>query len=228
MSKIGTLNEKSLHAALKEWYAQPGDRFEVPLDRYVIDIVRGDVLIEIQTRNFASMKSKLIKLVESHKLRLVYPIAQEKWIIKPDKDAKSARSQRRKSPKRGKIEDLFIEMVSFPSLLQHPNFTLEVLMIEEEERRHFVGKRRWRQKGWGVEERSLLRVIEQHTFTSPGDWQQLLPGSLPTEFTTKDLVEAAGLSKMLSQKMVYCLRNAAAIEAIGKRGRFNLFRILHR
>ena len=26
---IGTLNEKPLHAALKEWYARPDDRFEV-------------------------------------------------------------------------------------------------------------------------------------------------------------------------------------------------------
>src|SRR5262245_62323945 len=31
-SRIGLLNEKPLHAALKAWYAQPGDQFEVPLD----------------------------------------------------------------------------------------------------------------------------------------------------------------------------------------------------
>ena len=41
MSDIGTLNEGSLHAALKELYAQPGDQFEVPLDRFVIDIKRS-------------------------------------------------------------------------------------------------------------------------------------------------------------------------------------------
>jgi hypothetical protein len=32
MSGIGLLNEKPLHASLKEWYAQPGDRFEEPAD----------------------------------------------------------------------------------------------------------------------------------------------------------------------------------------------------
>ena len=58
MSDIGLLNEKPLHASLKEWYAQPGDRFEVAVDGFVIDIVRDDLLLEIQTGNFASIKSK--------------------------------------------------------------------------------------------------------------------------------------------------------------------------
>jgi hypothetical protein len=39
--KIGTLNEKPLHEALKKWYARPGDKFEVPVDGSIADIVRG-------------------------------------------------------------------------------------------------------------------------------------------------------------------------------------------
>ncbi|MGH7006278.1 MAG: hypothetical protein ACREIP_20215, partial [Alphaproteobacteria bacterium] len=38
---IGLLRETDLHAALKRWYAQPGDEFETALDGYVIDIRRG-------------------------------------------------------------------------------------------------------------------------------------------------------------------------------------------
>ena len=35
---IGTYQEKSLHAALKAWYAAPGDRIpEQPVDGYVAD-----------------------------------------------------------------------------------------------------------------------------------------------------------------------------------------------
>ena len=41
MSGIGLLNEKPLHASLKQWYARPGDRFEVPVDGYVIDLSRA-------------------------------------------------------------------------------------------------------------------------------------------------------------------------------------------
>ena len=86
MSGIGLLNEKQLHASLKEWYAQPGDRFEVAVDGFVIDIVRDGLLLEIQTANIASIKSKLINLVRAHRIRLIYPIAEEKWIIKLAKD----------------------------------------------------------------------------------------------------------------------------------------------
>ncbi len=77
-SQFSTLNEKPLHEALKRWYAQPGDSFEVPVDGFVADIVRGDLLIEIQTKNFSAIKRKLEKLLVRHPVRLVYPIPRAK------------------------------------------------------------------------------------------------------------------------------------------------------
>ena len=65
MSGIGLLNEGPLHAALKMWYAQPEDRFEVTVEGFVIDIVRDGLVLEIQTGNVASIKSKLANLVRS-------------------------------------------------------------------------------------------------------------------------------------------------------------------
>src|SRR5262247_2206815 len=106
MSGIGLINEKPLHASLKQWYARPGDRFEVPVDGFVIDIVRDDLLIEIQTRNFSSIKAKLNKLTRSHHVRLIYQIVQEKWIVRLA-TGDGVRQVRRKSPKRGRLEDLF-------------------------------------------------------------------------------------------------------------------------
>ena len=65
-STIGELRERSLHAGLKSWYALPRDRIEVPLEGYVIDLVRPPgTLIEIQTRGFAKLKRKLTRLVDS-------------------------------------------------------------------------------------------------------------------------------------------------------------------
>ena len=83
---IGTLSEKSLHSALKAWYARAGDQLEVKVDGFHIDIVRGKALIEIQTTNFSSQKRKLNTLIEKHPVRLVFPIAQEKWIIRLAED----------------------------------------------------------------------------------------------------------------------------------------------
>jgi hypothetical protein len=223
MSGIGVLNEKPLHASLKEWYAQPGDQFEVAVDGFVIDIVRDGLLLEIQTGNFASIRSKLVELVRAHRARLIYPIAQEKWIVKLAGDNKGGVT-RRKSPKRGRVEDLFWEMVRFPQLLANRNFALEVLMIREEEVRRYEGKRKWRRRGWVIEERRLLEVVERRLFEEPADWRVFVPDELES-FTTRDLAEAIGIRRQLAQKMAYCLRKASVIELIGKRGRANLYTV---
>ena len=101
---IGTLGEQHLHAALKRWLQESGDRVEVPLDGFVIDLVRGDTLIEVQTRGFASMRRKFDTLLDHHAIRLVHPIAATKWIRKVDADG--AEVSRRRSPKRGIVADV--------------------------------------------------------------------------------------------------------------------------
>ncbi len=223
MSGIGLLNEKPLHASLKKWYAQPEDRFEVTVDGFVIDIVRDDLLLEIQTGNFASIKSKLTTLVRSHQVRLIYPIAQEKWIVKLAKGDGSGVT-RRKSPKRGREEDLFWEMVSFPQLLANRNFSIEVLLTREEEVRRYEGKQKWRRRGWVIEERRLVKVVDQRLFEELSDWNSFLPEGLES-FTARDLAEAIAIRRQLAQKMAYCLRKARVIKLIGKRGRANLYRV---
>ena len=131
-NQISTLNEKSLHASLKEWYARPGDRLEESVDGFLIDVVRDGLLIEIQTRNFSALKRKLRTLTREHPVRLVYPIASEKWIVRVSKNWRKQLG-RRKSPKHGSVENLFEELVSIPTLLAEANFSLEVLLIHEEE-----------------------------------------------------------------------------------------------
>ena len=153
---VGLLNEKPLHAALKAWYAQPGDRFEVQVDGSVIDIVRDELLVEIQTRCFSALKRKLEKLVVRYAVRLVFPIAVEKWIVRLGDDG-ATQEGRRKSPRHGWFLELFRELVSFPHLIFHPNFSLEVLLIQEEEVRQQGLARNWRRRGWGTEERRLVK-----------------------------------------------------------------------
>lgn len=219
---IGLLNEKPLHAALKEWYAQPGDEVEVKVDGYVIDIVRQDLLIEIQTGGFGSLKHKLIDLLARHQVRLVYPIAREKWIVKLAGD-ECSRVSRRKSPKRGAFHHLFSQLVSFPALMADPNFALEVLLVQEEEYRLHVPGRAWRRRGWVTHERQLLRVVERRCFKDPLDLAALLPSELPDEFTTLDLATSLRQTRRLAQQTAYCLREMGAITRVGKRGNAILY-----
>jgi hypothetical protein len=220
---IGTLNEKPLHAALKEWYARSGDQFEVSVDGFVVDIVRDGLLIEIQTGNFFSIKRKINALAGSHPVRLVYPVAREKWIVRLAKDGSGGILGRRKSPKRGAVEAVFGELVRFPKLLASPNFSVEVLLIQEEEIRRYDGRRGWRRGGWVTHERRLLDVVGRRLFETPADLLALVPPSLPDPWMTSDLAAAIGQPLWLARKMAYCLREAGAVEPVGKRGNAILY-----
>lgn len=214
---IGTLNEKPLHAELKRWYAESGDRFEVRVDGFVVDIVRGDLLIEIQTAGFSSIRHKLRALTEKHPVRLVHPIACERWIVKLP-DSRRARPARRKSPKRSALEDVFVELVSIPDLMRRPNFALEILLIREEEMRRLRRTRRRRHPRWRTEGRRLLDVIERHRFEEPADLGALIPDRVCEPFGTRDLAAATGRPRWHAQKMAYCLREMGVLAAVGKRG----------
>lgn len=219
---IGTLNEKPLHAALKAFYARPDDRFEVAVDGYVIDIVRGDLLIEIQTRSLVALRRKLAGLVSTHVVHLIYPVAAEKWILRVDADG--APLGRRKSPLHGSAMQVARELVSFPRLLADPNFTLEVALIREEEvRRHDTTRaRNWRRKGWMTVERRLLEVVDTRIFSTPADLATFLPADLPEPFTARELAALTGEPLWLCQKLTYCLRETGVLIETGKRGRSRL------
>jgi hypothetical protein len=217
--------ENSLHEGVKHWYAEPGDLIEENVEDYLIDIVRGEQLIEIQTRNFSAIKKKLAKLVHNHRVHLVHPVSQCKWIVRID--ANKERVSRRRSPRRGRVEDVFIELVYMPDLIQQPNFSLEVLLVHSEEVLIDNGRGSWRRRGWSIHDRLLIDVVESHIFSEPRDFLGLLPESLRPEFTTRQLSEALGLRLNISQKMVYALRHMRAIEAIGKRGRAPIYTVIN-
>ena len=218
---IGQLNETALHAALKHYCASADAEFEVKLDGFYIDVVEKNLLIEIQTRNFSAIKPKLKKLLTKYKLLLVHPIAKEKWILKQDGDDVS----RRKSPKRGKVLDIFDELIRIPELVKHKNFSLQVLLISSEESRLVRPKVKWRDKGWTPTGKRLLEVHESHLFKTKKDYVNLLPKDLPSPFTTADLVKTMKVNKGLASKIAFCLRKIGIAKVTGKQGRFTSYKL---
>ena len=218
---IGELRERSLHAALKRWYALPRDRAEVPLAGYVIDLVRRSTLIEIQTRGFAKLARKLTRLVSDYRVRLVFPIAQRKWIVTTDPDGRVLR--RRASPKRGAYRDLFAELMRIPHLIGNPNFTLEALLVEVEEVRCADGRGSWRRRGISVVDTRLLEVCGRRRFRTPADFARLLPPDLEEPFTNRSLAATGAMPATLAGMMTYTLRRMGAIELVGRRSRAYLF-----
>ena len=152
--RIGTLREGALHRDLKSFYTPDGALTEQQVGIYVVDVLDGDHVIEIQTANFGALRDKLEGLLKTHTVTVVYPIAVRKVLVKHTESGE----QRRKSPRTGSALDLFDELVYIPSLLDHPNLDIELAHVEVEEHRKFDAKRAWRRRHWVVAERRLVQV----------------------------------------------------------------------
>lgn len=211
---IGTLNEGALHKQLKEWYRRPGDVLEQKVGGHVIDLVRGELLVEFQTGGFAPLRKKLNLLAQDHRVRLVAPIAATRRIVRLSAEGEILSARR--SPKKGCLHDVFDRLVSIPALLAHPNFELEVLLTHQEELRVFSPGKAYRRRGWTVAGRSLVSVEQSLLIASADDAAALLP-VLEQTFDTAELAAASCIDRRLAQRMAYCLRALGVIEPVGKR-----------
>jgi hypothetical protein len=218
------MTEYSLHSDIKAWYSVLGDKREVKVsDGFVIDVLRENLLIEIQTRNFSAIKKKLNKLVIDNRVRLVYPIAKRKWIVYVTKLGEIIRQ--RKSPKRGKLADLFVELVHLSSLVKNENFSFEVLLIEEMELRCNDGNGSWKRKGVSIKDRRLIRVCDRVVFENCLRYLKFLPFELDEYFTNKLLANKLGVPIRLAQKITYCFRKMDLISLVGKKSKEYLFKV---
>jgi hypothetical protein len=221
---IGTLNENSLHADIIHSIAQDGDQLEAELNGFFIDILRKDKAIEVQTRNLGKLSRKVLSLAMTIPVEIVYPISETKLITKINRDGKI--TSQRKSPKRGKITDIFDELVRATNIFTHPSITLTALMIDAEEIWRDDGQGSWRRKGWSIHERKLIRVINHINFTAPEDLLKLLPKSLPAPFTNQQLAKSLGIRVRSAGKITYTFRKMNLLEITGKEGNSYLFEIL--
>jgi hypothetical protein len=222
VSGIGVLREGPLHAAVKAMLAAPGDRLEVPVGRFVIDLVRADgELVEVQTGGFGPLAAKLDALLDGHRFRIVHPVAADRRIVRVDEHGEVLSVRR--SPKRATVVEVFDKLTAFPSLLTHPNLTIEVLLLGEDHvraPRPVTVRRRTRDPG----ARHLREVRARIELRDADDVVRTLPPLPAQPFSTRELASLLGCSLLLAQRTAYCLRAIKIIEAAGKRGRTPLHR----
>jgi hypothetical protein len=213
---IGVLREGPLHRELKGLLAAPGDAFEVKVAGYVIDLVRQDgELVEIQTGGFSPLRAKLDALLDQHRVRIVHPIPAERRIIRVDEEGEVLSTKR--SPKKPTAATIFEGLVSFPTLLEHPNLTIEILLTREDHVRKPApvrGRRYLRDPG----ERRLTEILQRIELKTPADAAALIP-AFDEPFTTKELAKAMRVPLPLAQKAAHCLRALEVLEPAGMRGR---------
>jgi hypothetical protein len=221
--------EYSLHRQLKEIYAGEDARTEVKLGKWRIDAVVDDELIEIQLASLSAIRGKIVALTHEHVVRVVKPIMADKLLVKRRrKNGKVA--ERRRSPKRGKMLDVFDELIYFRGVFPHPNLTLDLALVDVEEWRYPGQGRRRRRRGRDhqVEDQVLVAIHDTCELSTPADLISLLPDDLPMVFDTSELAVAAGIARFRAQRIAYCLRHMQAATIVGKRGRSQLYRLDHK
>ncbi len=223
-SGIGTLNEFSMHAEIIRHLAQPGDQLEAELAGYFIDILRQDGIIEVQTRNLGKLVKKAHTLAENRPVKVIYPIQQYKTITRISAEGEIVSS--RKSPKSGRVIDVFDELVNAPTLITPNDVTLTILLIESEEIWKDDGKGSWRRKGWSIHERHFHKVVGERNLSQPEDLLSLLPRALPAPFTNAQLAKTLKIRGRLAGKITYTLRKLELIDVVGRQGNAYLFEVI--
>lgn len=211
---IGTLGEKSLHAALK-LYLEPRELHrEVAVGRYVADIVNENGIVEIQTAGFDKLRSKLAFFLESSPVTIVYPAAGIKRLITVSEDGSTSRPRR--SPRPGGAWDILPELYRIRPLLAMPGLSFCVPVLEVEEYRLKSCRSR---RGYTRWERMPVRLLEEVWAKEPADMVRLMPPGLPEEFTAKDFCRQGRFSKMAGSMALLAARELGAVRQTGTRGR---------
>lgn len=222
--------ETSLHRDLKALYAKGRSRLEVPLGDYRIDVMtaRGR-LVEIQHGSLASIRDKIHNLLDNYNVLVVKPIIARKILIKQDSKGGQV-VDRRLSPRRGTILDIFDELVYFTRVFPHRRLTLEMPLIEIEEWRYpgHGRRRRRRESDFLVEDQRLLCVSETYRLRNARDLSRLVTGNLisgplPRPFHSGHLADALHVRRWVAQRIVYCLRKIGSTRQVGKSGNSRLY-----
>lgn len=211
--------ETTLHQQLKQQYAEAIDQTEVTIGPYRIDAISDEHLVEIQLGSLAAIRDKVQQLLVDHRVIVVKPIFCRKFLVKR-RSKRGKVLDRRTSPKRCTIIDLFSELVYFTSVFPHPNLRLDAPLVEVEEWRYpGHGRRRRRRVGdFIVEDQRLLSIRESYQLSTSADLAGLIPSQLPTPFHTADLADGLQINRGMAQRIAYCLRKTGAVSAVGKSG----------
>jgi hypothetical protein len=155
------------------------------------------------------MGRKLDQVLGRYRVLIVHPIAVETHLNREG-------AKTRRSPKRNDIYGLFDELVSFPTLLDHPHLAIEVVLVSIDKHQHHDPAMRRKRGGWRTHDRRLRHVQSRHRFDTIDDLRALIPAELPPVFTTSDLASAAVTRRDRAQKMAYCLRQIGLFEVVDR------------
>ncbi len=220
---IGTLNEGSLHGALKAYIDPESSHWEIHVGNSVCDIVNGDGIFEIQTRNFRSIKKKLSVLLETAVVTVVYPIVLEKRVywVEPNTGEISGG---RLSPRKGKNSDVLRELVALGELALHEKLRLRLVSVKADEYKYKNGWSEDKKRGATRMDRVVTEISGDETFASR-EFIKLLPDGLSSEFTAKEASKLTNLKPNVMSSVLLLFTKMEFVKRIGRDKRGYIYEI---
>ena len=211
---IGTLHEKTLHIALKHFFAPDPSCHERQIGGMIADAVTEDGVIEIQTRNLSRLREKLRVFLSICPVTVVHPIANPKWLLTVDENG--VLLSKRKSPKHETIFTAIREIYTLREFIGDTRFRLCICEMELAEYRYRANnQKRYTEKL----DRVPLKLKQIQYFTSPADYLSLLPAHRSEPFTAKEIAALANVNPSDMRMLLSILERLGAAEQTGKRGR---------
>lgn len=217
---INTYNESYLHKSLKEYFCPKNGKTEEPLLGSICDILCEDgKIIEIQTSNLRALRLKLEKFLPEHRVNIIYPIAQDSYILLLGKD--NLIKYRRKSPKHGSFFQIFKELAGLYHLIDNKNLSFKLVYIScEIIKTESITKK----KRPTIINKQLIEIHKIEDYKNMKIICKKVLDLLPEEFTNEDIKKLGAYKYAFYTS--WFLKKIDYIKAIGKIGRFTLYKKL--
>lgn len=222
---IGTLNEKSIHRVLKKYLEDDESKHEIRVCGYVADIVTGDKIIEIQTRQFNKLRDKLLAYIDAnYKVEIVYPVIVLKYINWVDPVSNEV-AERRKSSLHGSILDIFVELYRIKEFTGYDNIDFKVITLESDEYKYLDGYGANNKNHATKIDKIPTSIISIFSIKELICTKSLLPFTVNDEFTSADLAKKAKCKIKTARLTLNILGYMGAVARVGKKGNNIVYKI---
>jgi len=179
-------------------------------------------IIEIQTKNFASLRKKLTYLLNEKKdVTIVYPILRNKKIIWLNSE--NERDFNRISPRHKDIFSAFKELYKIKPFLENPHLHLHFVYIDVIEFKNLNGYDLTRKKHASIHDCFPINIIDEEEYFNISDFWTLFEG-VDASFTVKSLSKMKKANVNDVRIALNILNHYHVVQRIGKNGREFLYK----
>lgn len=216
-TNIGTLNEKTIHNALKHYYCKEEDH-EIKIGGMFADGAGENGIFEIQSANFNYLAKKLARMLSLSHVTVVYPFARRTHLYSINEQTGEILSERTYTD--NSYSKLFLELYRLKAFLTNPNLSIRIAFLEIDKKVYYKDDRKIRRKGM-KKEKIPVELIDEVILEKPDDYSFFIPDDLPAEFTKVELqklLRATDAGLMLS-----VLEFVGAVKRSGMKGKAILY-----